>query len=338
MKNITKLVSIVGVWIVLGFGTASAQDPLFSQFYASPMYQNPAFAGTATVPRIINNFRNQFTNAQGRFITYSLSADLFVERFNSGIAITMNTDKQGTGGYKSTDAGLTYAYQLELKKNKFFRLGASASYYRRDVNYSNFLFNDEISSGRPSAEVLPNLQTGFFDLGLGGMYYERNFWLGVSAKHINQPDQSLLQDGTDKLPTRLTVHGGYKIFLQDNCFDDESNAIAILANYNSQFNFKKLEFGGYVFFNRWLSGVFYQGNFTGNSKERGDAFSLMAGYKLKGITLAYSYDFAFNNPNRFPRLGNSHELSLAYLIPIKADKNNVYRKMKSKRFTPWPTF
>jgi type IX secretion system PorP/SprF family membrane protein len=338
MKKILQFSVLLFVVNLLATLTVQAQDPLFSQFYASPLSLNPAFAGTTNVPRVVNNFRNQFTNSQGRFITYSLTADYFIENFNSGVGITLQTDKQGVGGYRSTDAGLTYAYQLQIKKNKFFRMGIYGNYFRRDLNYSNLLFNDEINSGRPSNEVLPNLQTGFFDLGLGGMYYERNFWIGVSARHLNQPDQSLLQDGTDRLPIRTTVHAGYKIFLQDNCFDDESNAIGILANYNTQFTFRRFEFGTYVFFNRWLSGVFYQGSNSGTSKERGDAFSVMAGYKLKGITLTYSYDFAFNNPNRFPRLGNSHEIAIAYLVPFKADKNNVYRKMKSKRYTPWPTF
>ena len=39
-----------------------AQDPQFTQFYANPLYLNPAFAGTARCPRICMNYRNQWPN------------------------------------------------------------------------------------------------------------------------------------------------------------------------------------------------------------------------------------------------------------------------------------
>ncbi|MFT5922039.1 MAG: hypothetical protein ACI8TS_001371, partial [Flavobacteriales bacterium] len=39
---------------------AKAQDPEFTQFYANPLYLNPAFAGTARCPRLVMNYRNQW--------------------------------------------------------------------------------------------------------------------------------------------------------------------------------------------------------------------------------------------------------------------------------------
>ena len=39
-----------------------AQDPQFSQYYASPIYHNPAFAGGAHAPRLIANYRNQWSS------------------------------------------------------------------------------------------------------------------------------------------------------------------------------------------------------------------------------------------------------------------------------------
>ena len=43
------------------FLNAFAQDPQLSQFYASPIYTNPAFAGAAKKIRIATNARNQYT-------------------------------------------------------------------------------------------------------------------------------------------------------------------------------------------------------------------------------------------------------------------------------------
>ncbi|MDZ7648916.1 MAG: type IX secretion system membrane protein PorP/SprF [Cytophagales bacterium] len=50
--------------LFLGMGMAAhAQDPQFSQYYAAPLYLNPAFTGTTQDHRFITNYRNQWPNA-----------------------------------------------------------------------------------------------------------------------------------------------------------------------------------------------------------------------------------------------------------------------------------
>ena len=49
-----------------------AQDPIFTQFYSNPVYLNPAFSGTHHCPRIVSNYRNQWPNFSGDFITKSI--------------------------------------------------------------------------------------------------------------------------------------------------------------------------------------------------------------------------------------------------------------------------
>ncbi|MFT4523977.1 MAG: hypothetical protein ACI85F_000118, partial [Bacteroidia bacterium] len=50
-----------------------AQDPQFTQFYANPLYLNPAFAGSKRCPRVVMNYRNQWPAISGTFVTYSAS-------------------------------------------------------------------------------------------------------------------------------------------------------------------------------------------------------------------------------------------------------------------------
>ena len=67
-KNFAKIC----IFIVLMLTTALdlyAQDPQFSQFYANPVYLNPAFAGTARCPRVVLNYRNQWPGIPGNFVT-----------------------------------------------------------------------------------------------------------------------------------------------------------------------------------------------------------------------------------------------------------------------------
>ena len=61
--RITQVLITLGLAFVLTFTVSSeaqAQDPQFTQFYANPLYLNPAFAGTARCPRLVMAYRNQW--------------------------------------------------------------------------------------------------------------------------------------------------------------------------------------------------------------------------------------------------------------------------------------
>jgi len=62
-----------------------AQDPIFSQFYANPLYLNPAMAGSSVCPRLIFNYRNQWPAISGTYITYNASYDQYVDNI-SGVS------------------------------------------------------------------------------------------------------------------------------------------------------------------------------------------------------------------------------------------------------------
>ena len=61
-----------------------AQDVQYSQFYANPLFLNPAFAGSTEMARLGVNFRNQWPALDESFVAYTAYADIFSERFQSG--------------------------------------------------------------------------------------------------------------------------------------------------------------------------------------------------------------------------------------------------------------
>jgi hypothetical protein len=54
-----------------------AQDPTFTQFYANPVYLNPALAGSSGCPRVALNYRNQWPQLTGNYVTYAASYDSY---------------------------------------------------------------------------------------------------------------------------------------------------------------------------------------------------------------------------------------------------------------------
>ena len=49
---------------------------MFSQFYASPMQLNPAFAGVSAAPRVTANYRSQHTSYPSAYQTLAVSLEL----------------------------------------------------------------------------------------------------------------------------------------------------------------------------------------------------------------------------------------------------------------------
>src|SRR5882762_2093505 len=109
------------VLILVAHGSVTAQDPQFSQFYAAPLYLNPAFAGATGQARVGTNYRNQWPAIDANFNTISAFADFYIESKNSGVGIIINKDREGLLGLQSLSVGLIYAYELKITQGLSFR-------------------------------------------------------------------------------------------------------------------------------------------------------------------------------------------------------------------------
>ena len=81
---------------------AFAQDAHFSQYYANPIYLNPAFAGLDRCPTVHTNYRNQYPEL-GVYQTYSASYDQYVDKLNGGVALMTLRDDAGNGALNLTE-------------------------------------------------------------------------------------------------------------------------------------------------------------------------------------------------------------------------------------------
>jgi type IX secretion system PorP/SprF family membrane protein len=323
---------------------AHAQDPQFSQFYAAPLYLSPSFAGSALAPRAVVNYRNQWPGIDASFVTYAASFDYYFPKVNSGVGLLITHDRQGMGGVRSTDIGAQYSYRLQLSENLFFQPGFQLSYVLRDANFFNLTFGDQYNhlgriDGLQTAEQFTGEYKSYLDFSSGGLLYTERFFLGVSAHHMNRPNQSLIGD-VSRLPMKTTIHAGYKIPLDQNTatglaqdVNAPERSITPAILYKMQGKFDQLDVGMYVTYDPMVFGIWYRG-LPIKQYEPGlnnnDAVIFLLGFRHEALSVGYSYDLTVSNLG--PASGGAHELSLTYVFNSPQPRNKFAKRIPCPKF------
>jgi len=317
-----KLLTLLLFWFTAML-QAWAQDPQFTQFYAAPLYQNPAFAGSAHRGRAILNYRNQWPALPQAFVTYAASVDNYFKNYNSGAGISAMVDRSGSGRLMRMQIGGQYAYELTLTRVWAVRAGFEFAYRQSSLDFSKLVFSDQLGSGgtNPTTQeplAGSNTRTSAFDVSTGGLLYSKNLWIGVSGLHLNQPNQSLVQ-GTERLPVRFNVTGGANFPIASKGLSQRYNknepATSITAAflYKQQGNFRQADIGAYMNVEPIVFGVWYRGipgikNANGTINQ--DAVAFLVGMKLPFYSVGYSYDLTTSSLGA--NTGGAHELSFCY--------------------------
>lgn len=328
--------------VILFFSSlAQAQDPEFSQYYAAPLYLNPAFAGTSVDHRFIANYRNQWPNVSQAFETYSFSYDYNLDQYNSGLGFLLMADKAGSANLKSTQFNFQYAYKVKLSDKLVLSSGLNFGVGTRTIDFNKLVFYQQLDFSQGGDNVPPppsdlNIQgETYFDFGAGLLMYSRKVWLGVSTAHLNRPNRSLMDDESE-IPVKTSVHGGVRIPLYHGLFKRERTAsIAPSFVYKQQGNFDQLDLGTYFFYEPVVVGLWYRGiPIRQNAKDNisQDAVVVVLGFQLQKLELSYSYDVTVSELG--PISGGSHEVGLKFKIELATQ----VKKRKRQRFIPCPTF
>lgn len=300
MKNI-KILFLTGFLFVSL--DSLAQDPTFTQFYANPLYLNPAFAGSHGCPRFAMNYRNEWPSLSGNYVTYSASYDQYFKNISGGFGVLATHDQQGTGTINTSMLGLVYSYHLKVS-NKFAMLfGARAAYYQKTLDWDKLTFGDMIDGRRgfvlTTKDEVRGGSKGFFDASAGFVGYSKHFFFGFAGHHLNRPNESLIV-GNSPLPIRLTGHMGAEIPLGTK--SKYNNTTSIMPNiiYQYQQGFQELNIGTYIKYGSFNAGAWFRNR---------DAFILTIGINTGTFKLGYSYDVTVSRLNNGVS-GGSHEVSL----------------------------
>ncbi|MFZ9718259.1 MAG: PorP/SprF family type IX secretion system membrane protein [Chitinophagaceae bacterium] len=321
---------------------AVAQDPNFSQFFASPLTLNPALTGKFNgMVRVAGNYRNQWPTINNAFRTATASADFGIlenktgelDRFGAGIMGMY--DMNGDGIMKSNYVSASLAYHKGIDESGYHQLsvGFSGTYAQRRVDFSKLDFEDELTSlgfTGTTTEFLGNnglLNLRYADLNAGILYTGatndyNSFYFGASVYHINRPKVSF-QGADYSLQPRITVHGGgyfpagdgITVFLsgihQQQAGASETmigGAIGIDVNSGAE-NLTTLYAGGW-----WRSR---------------DAIVPYVGMEFRNYQLGISYDVNTSLLRTASKRRGGMEISLIY---IQQHKDPNRRKMNCPRF------
>jgi type IX secretion system PorP/SprF family membrane protein len=284
--------------VMTTFKTARAQDPEFTQFYANPLYLNPALAGSNICPRIAINYRNQWPGIAGTYVTTSASFDRFVYGIKSGIGVLVTNDRAGQGTLNTFNASGIYSYQLQVNRSFSLNFGLQGTYGEKSLDWSKLTFGDMIDERRGfvkyTHEVRGNSKKSFVDFSAGVLAFSKKFFAGFAAHHLTQPNEGLI--GESKLPVKFTGHAGAIIPV-----GDKSSETSISPNvlYQRQQDFQQLNLGVYITKGALVGGLWYRNQ---------DSFIVLLGVQHGVMKIGYSYDVTVSKLTNAS--AGSHELSL----------------------------
>ena len=326
LNNISKIFIAISICLYMS-NEAFAQDPAFSQFYANPLYLNPAFAGTNECPRVNLNYRDQWPGIGRTYITNSVSYDQHISAIGGGLGILVTQDRAGAGNLNTTFFSLQYSYRLKVNNQFAMKAGFEASYRTIKLDWSELTFGDMIHPRDGfiygTQEDIDNNPTnkGFPDFSAGLLGYSKNLFFGFAAHHLTTPNQGFISES--ELPTKITAHIGGNIPLSKY----SNNVTTISPNflYQKQQDFQQFNYGVYV--NR---GPMVGGLWARHSLKNIDSFILMLGLIQDSFKFGYSYDITLSNLKNSNTLG-AHELSFTLFMPCRS-KSKSFNTISCPQF------
>ena len=306
--------------LLLRGSIAYGQDPVFSQWYASPLQTNPAFAGTNGAPFIALNYRMQYPsfNNGAAYSTFAASFDRALDRTNSSIGISVMTDDAGQGILKKTYASAIYAYKVNISDNMSAKIGVEGGMISSNLDWNKLIFLDQIDpingwvnpdgTTRPTSEVRPE-QTNrtLFDLSTGLLLTAKQFHVGLSAKHMATPDESFLKNTNSNLriglPVRWSLHGGYEIILRKGNRSHPTSFITPSLLIVKQGDFGQVVGGAYAGLGPIFTGIWYR-----HAVSNPESAIFTIGFKQDYFKIGYSYDFPVGGLST--KTGGTHEISV----------------------------
>ncbi len=303
-----------------------AQDAVFSQFYANPLYLNPALSGSKMHPCISLNYRNQWAGLPGAYINYSASFDSYINAIHGGLGVQFNADNQGDGLLKRNNVSIAYAHFFDITQHFTLSMGFQTAYTQQKFNWNSLIFRSMIDES--TGTILPSNETPIepdrkgidFSAGIAG--FTKHTYFGVAVHHLAKLGSINRHKDLKYLPIKYTAHFGITIALNNKGLKEKKAYISPNIIFQQQQEFQQFNYGLYFMRKIIVSGVWFRQNFTpyfGN-----DAVVLLLGFRYANFKVGYSYDITVSE--LVDTSGGSHEVSFSMQIGGKNSLKNLRSK------------
>ena len=264
------------------------------------------------------NYRNQWPNLSGTYVTYSASYDQHIDAISGGLGLIVTQDDQARGTLKTTNVNLIYSYLLPVTREFSIKFGLQAGFFQKSLDKTKLNFGDMIDARRGfvwnTNEVIPSTNKSNLDFGGGILGYSKRYFIGAAFHHITQPDEGL--QGTSKLPLKITGHAGAVIPLEKG----GDSYISPNVLFMQQQNFTQLNLGLYFVRGSFVGGLWYRNS---------DAFIVLLGIQTDHFKVGYSYDVTVSKLSS--NTAGSHEISMQMQFECRPKKKK-YRTISCPSF------
>ncbi len=308
--------------MVLLIKQSYCQDVEFSQYYANPLYLNPAFAGSDNYARVSLNYRTILPTSFGDYSTYSASLDKYYDELSGGVGFQIMNDRQAQGTINDLGFNLIYSYHANLRKRWAIATGFRLGYNIKTLNGNNLVYPDMIdpidgvsSSGMESGLYQKSL---YFDFSFGMLTWYENYYLGLAVDHLTKPQISLGSDDPGPIGRKYTLHGGMEIPFY-NSLQRVHMTLSPNLIFQMQGASSKLNLGVYLNKNYLTSGIWLKTNTSFDLT----GCVLMLGFVTDYSTFAYSYDVSFYLGGLSGIISVVHEVTFLYKFMYKRKRKKI---------------
>jgi type IX secretion system PorP/SprF family membrane protein len=318
MKRIITALAVL-LQLVMVSRSQAQVDPHFSQYYAYPLWLNPALTGVFNGDsRLTANFKDQWASISNAYQTQAISGD-FHATDKVSVGFNVIDQRAGTAGYNylASYGSLGYGILLGSDGTQHLHFGLQAGFISRNFDVNRLEFDDQYNPltgfdpNIPSNELFATTGATIFDAGTGIYYYgdnqssSTNAFGGISLAHITQPKDEFATDGINNtLPMRLTIHGGLKIVTSDFL------TLTPHFIYIKQQEAQEKDIGLYSEMAADENNSFI----VGGMYRVGDAAIANVGYHTDKMTIGVSYDINVSQLNTASKSQGGIELSISYIF------------------------
>lgn len=305
--------------LAVGFFAAETRaqtDPHFSQYYAYPLYLNPALTGVIDGDyRAAVNLKQQWGSLQNSFLTGAASFDVAPTK-NFAFGGTILNQRAGELNFNYLAVLLSGSYRLKFGTDgmQIINFGLQGGFINRSFNLNQGQFGSQYNpdlgfdGNLSSGENFSSTSSFVPDINAGLMYFDGtpnqnvNLFAGTSFAHLNRPIEHF-GDNSRRTPIRFLVHGGARIRMSET-LDLVPNGL-----YMVQGNTSETSVGAYAQFNvSNTSNLLFGANYRVN-----DAAIAFVGLQIKNMVFGLSYDVNTSSINKVTNYAGGLELSISLI-------------------------